>query len=88
MEPDTSVEQLIEEKMSQAREYAELQDGFLNRKQLASILVISLATLSGLFDTLPPDRPIIRARTSGGRGGILIPLATALYMIEERFEVC
>lgn len=76
---------IIELKKQKAEEIA--CEGVLTRKQLAGILDVSLSTLSGILSNLPPEM-IIKEKTPGGRGGILIPLSTAIYLIETRYEVC
>jgi hypothetical protein len=74
-------------KKQKASEFADGNEGVLTRKQLAGILDVSLSTLFGILSRLPPEM-IIKENTPGGRGGILIPLSTAIYLIETRYEVC
>jgi hypothetical protein len=77
---------IIEVKKQKARDIAAANADVLTRKQLAGILDVSLSTLSNILSKLPPEM-IIKEKTPGGRGGILIPLSTALYLIETRYEV-
>jgi hypothetical protein len=82
---DFTAKKLIELKKEKARKLAG-ERGFLNRKQFADAIGVTISGVSDIISS-PDFGPIVKRKTSGGKGPVQIPLATAIAYIEKNFNI-